>query len=209
MSDSVEHVYRCRIGPIPNHHLLELENETLKTNCDMLSIRPGPCVSLLATYLIHRPLFVTLNTSAALFSAIRYRYIVDLTARSDFTCKYLFGNIKKNTLTFSKGGSYNIEAWSGAEGFVMIVCGNIPPLKPLWDRFVAGKLDSNYGHDPINYNMEKFHSKLSSTAKTSSSGDTTRILPIQHGAWSQNCSQTEAGSKAYTEINAIESANEV
>ena len=135
---------------------------------------------------------MTINTSAALFSGIKVRYLLDLTARSDFTCKFLLGVLTKSTLTFSKGESYNVEAWTGAEAFVMIVCGNIPPLKPLWDRFVASKLDSNHGHAPINYNMKNYRSNLSSTAKTSSSGDTTRILPIQHGDWSQNCSQNEA-----------------
>ena len=91
----------------------------------------------------------------------------------------------------------------------MIVCGNIPPLKPLWDRFVAKKLDSKYGRTPVNYHMKDYDSKLSSTAKTSSSGDTTRILPIQHGDWSPNCSQDRPGSKAYTEISAIDSPSEV
>lgn len=26
----------------------------------------------------------------------------------------------------------------------MIFCGNIPPLQPLWDRYVTHKLDSNF-----------------------------------------------------------------
>ena len=48
MNDSVEHISRCHFGPIPHHHLLEFENETLKTNRFVLSTKPGPCVSLLA-----------------------------------------------------------------------------------------------------------------------------------------------------------------
>jgi hypothetical protein len=32
---------------------------------------------------------------------------------------------------------------------MVIICGNIPPLQPLWDRFITHKLDSNYGRTPI------------------------------------------------------------
>ncbi|KAM0800903.1 hypothetical protein BDR22DRAFT_907498 [Usnea florida] len=90
-----------------------------------------------------------LGLVAALFCGIKTRYLVDLTERSDLTWE-----------------TYDIEAFTGAEAFVMIICGNIPPLKPLWDRFVTKKLDSNY--TPIEYNKETYHSKLPSTAKTSS-----------------------------------------
>lgn len=33
------------------------------------------------------------------------------------------------------GETYNLFAWSGAELFVIIVCGSIPPIKPVYDRF--------------------------------------------------------------------------
>ena len=44
-----------------------------------------------------------INTSAALFSGIKVRYLVDLTARSDFTCKFLPRILTKSTLTLFKG----------------------------------------------------------------------------------------------------------
>jgi len=47
------------------------------------------------------------------------------------------------------GTLYDVQAWSAAEGFMVIVCGNIPPLQPLWDRFITHKLDSHYGRTPI------------------------------------------------------------
>ncbi|KAH8742343.1 integral membrane protein [Diaporthe sp. PMI_573] len=73
-----------------------------------------------------------LGVIAALFSGIKVRYIVNLTSRSDFTWS-----------------AYDIQMWTGAEAFVMIFCGNIPPLQPLWDRYVTHKLDSSYGRTPL------------------------------------------------------------
>jgi hypothetical protein len=34
--------------------------------------------------------------------------------------------------------------WSGSELFVIIVCGSIPPLKPLWDRLFAAAPSKGY-----------------------------------------------------------------
>lgn len=36
-----------------------------------------------------------------------------------------------------QGVTYNLVVWSGAEDFVIIVCGSVPTLKPLWDRYVS------------------------------------------------------------------------
>lgn len=111
-----------------------------------------------------------------------------------------------NGMLIFQGESYNIEAWTGAEAFVMIVCGNVPPLKPLWDRFVTKKLDSSYA--PINYNMKNYHSKLSSTVKTSSSGENTHILQSPHENWSQNGPQmNDPGIKAVTDIHVVSSTD--
>lgn len=43
------------------------------------------------------------------------------------------------------GETYNLVVWSGAEIFVIIVCGSIPPLKALWDRYVSKSKRHNYG----------------------------------------------------------------
>lgn len=42
------------------------------------------------------------------------------------------------------GVAYPAVVWSGSEIFVIIICGSIPSLKPLWDRYVSKKraLDS-------------------------------------------------------------------
>ena len=101
-----------------------------------------------------------------------------------------------------------MEAWTGAEACVMIVCGNVPPLKPLWDRFVTKKLDSNY--TPISYNMKTKHSKLPITAKTSSSGENTHIFTSQHGNWVQDSPPfNEPVIKAVTDIDVVGSTNMV
>ena len=36
-----------------------------------------------------------------------------------------------------QGETYNLTVWSGAEDFIIIVCGSIPTLKPLWDRYIV------------------------------------------------------------------------
>lgn len=90
--------------------------------------------------------------SAALFSGIKVRYIVDLTSRSDFTCKFVKHSPVIGTLSEKSthaGSAYDIQMWTGAEAFVMIFCGNIPPLQPLWDRYVTHKLDASYGRTPL------------------------------------------------------------
>ena len=52
MNDSMEHILGCRLGLVSDHDLLELENATCKTNCFMLSSRLGPCVSIIAPYVV-------------------------------------------------------------------------------------------------------------------------------------------------------------
>lgn len=47
------------------------------------------------------------------------------------------------------GIGYDVQVWSEAEAFLLIFCGCVPTLMPLWDRFVSHKLDSNYGRTPL------------------------------------------------------------
>ncbi|KAI1371082.1 hypothetical protein F4677DRAFT_436728 [Hypoxylon crocopeplum] len=60
--------------------------------------------------------------SGGLFSgicaAIKTSQLVYLASRSDFTWE-----------------TYGLFSWASCEIFVIIICGCIPPLKPLWDRF--------------------------------------------------------------------------
>jgi hypothetical protein len=84
--------------------------------------------------------------------------------------------------------------WTGAEAFVMIFCGNIPPLQPLWDRYVTHKLDSSYGRTPLKgsggYNggsrpstgKSRWRTNLLSSAKQSlrtNNSETDHPLPMQ------------------------------
>ena len=43
------------------------------------------------------------------------------------------------------GSAYDIEVFTGAKAFVMILVGSIPPLKPLWDRFMGKQMGSTMG----------------------------------------------------------------
>ncbi|KAI0836396.1 hypothetical protein F5Y06DRAFT_305367 [Hypoxylon sp. FL0890] len=68
--------------------------------------------------------------SGALFSgicaAIKTSQLVHLAARSDFTW-----------------GMFGIHVWTGTEIFVIILCGSIPTLSPLWDRFSRDKVQTS------------------------------------------------------------------
>lgn len=58
--------------------------------------------------------------SAAICGIVKMTYLGSLTARSDITWE-----------------TYNLVVWSGAETFVIIVCGSVPPLKTLWSKYVS------------------------------------------------------------------------
>lgn len=49
------------------------------------------------------------------------------------------------------GVAYNLQVWSAAEAFVLIVCGCIPTLMPLWDRVVTHKPNASYNRTPTKY----------------------------------------------------------
>ena len=58
--------------------------------------------------------------------------------------------IVKTTFLPSLGGhaditwnTYNLIVWAGSELFVLVFCGSVPPLKPLWDRYISKK---SYSH---------------------------------------------------------------
>ncbi|KAL7621418.1 hypothetical protein AAE478_008740 [Parahypoxylon ruwenzoriense] len=73
-----------------------------------------------------------LGLVAAIFSGVKVRFLGDLAAREDFTWS-----------------AYDIQVWTGAEAFVMMVCGNIPTLQPLWARLGSRKPDISSGRTPL------------------------------------------------------------
>ncbi|KAI1141767.1 hypothetical protein F5Y05DRAFT_272425 [Hypoxylon sp. FL0543] len=76
---------------------------------------------------LRKKIAVIVLLSGALFSgicaAIKTSQLVHLASRSDFTWE-MFG----------------IHVWTGTEIFVIILCGSIPTLSPLWDKFSREKL---------------------------------------------------------------------
>lgn len=67
--------------------------------------------------------------------SIKLTYVHSL-QEPDITCKHFWIQAPgRDTLT-GLGSTYDLDVWSGAELFVIIVCGSIPPLKILWDRYV-------------------------------------------------------------------------
>jgi hypothetical protein len=71
-----------------------------------------------------------LGLVAAICGAIKTKFLAGLSARSDLTWE-----------------TYNLFVWSGAELFVIIVCGSIPPIKPLYDMvFRKNHTRTGYGY---------------------------------------------------------------
>lgn len=81
-----------------------------------------------------------LGLAAAVFAAVKTKYLGSLNERSDITCAFasflLFQPIRYEFITKSLiGETYELFIWSGAELFVIIFCGSVPGIKPVYDHF--------------------------------------------------------------------------
>ncbi|KHN94962.1 uncharacterized protein MAM_07189 [Metarhizium album ARSEF 1941] len=63
-----------------------------------------------------------LSFTAAVFAAIKTRYLLLLSRRSDVTWE-----------------TCSLHIWSASELFVIIVCGSVPPIKPVYDYVVGSR----------------------------------------------------------------------
>lgn len=81
---------------------------------------------------VRKRVSLILLLSAGIFSgvcsAIKTAQLSSLTSRSDLTWE-----------------TFSLYLWTGAEIFLIIVCGSLPTLKPLWDRFFGRILASVTG----------------------------------------------------------------
>jgi len=77
---------------------------------------------------------LSLGLLAAVCGIVKVNYLAGLNARSDLTWE-----------------TYNLFAWSGAELFVIIVCGSVPPIKPVYDRFFGKGLHTSAGSTSKKY----------------------------------------------------------
>ncbi|TWU70622.1 hypothetical protein ED733_000770 [Metarhizium rileyi] len=62
-----------------------------------------------------------LSFAAAIFATVKTKYLTSLSGRSDITWE-----------------TYDLYVWSASELFVIIVCGSVPPIKPVYD-YIVGK----------------------------------------------------------------------
>jgi hypothetical protein len=100
---------------------------------------------------------LSLGLIAAIFGGLKIRFLDDLGPQSDFTWN-----------------QYDIQVWTAAEVFVIMVCGNIPPLQLIWDRFVTHKLDASWSRTPLKYNSNGYASEKSGRSRRlASSGSST------------------------------------
>ncbi|KAI0594613.1 hypothetical protein F4775DRAFT_426977 [Biscogniauxia sp. FL1348] len=61
-------------------------------------------------------------------ASIKTQHLVSLAARFDLTWE-----------------TFDLYIWTGSEIFLIIVCGSIPTVKPLWDRFSGMKMSTGKG----------------------------------------------------------------
>lgn len=101
-------------------------------------------------------LLLGLGAMAAVFAAIKTKYLSSLTARSDITWE-----------------TYNLYLWSGMELFVIIVCGSVPPIKPVCDYIfrltgISAAKDTGYGRFDSDPNFQSSASRSRRAAETAS-----------------------------------------
>jgi hypothetical protein len=71
---------------------------------------------------INLSILLGLGVLAGISGIVKANFLGSLSSHSDLTWE-----------------TYNLIAWSCAELFLLIFCGSISPLKPLWDRYVVRK----------------------------------------------------------------------
>ena len=57
--------------------------------------------------------------------------------------------------------TYDLILWAGSELFVLVFCGCVPPLKPLWDRHIRKKNPAPSGYEAYGSSSDRsnpFHS---------------------------------------------------
>jgi hypothetical protein len=69
------------------------------------------------------------------------------------------------------GGEYKVTIWSISETWVIIVCGSLPGMKPLWDRYITNRLkDENllnrHPGRPDDYGLIDIRPKMLSANET-------------------------------------------
>ncbi|KID59830.1 uncharacterized protein G6M90_00g093400 [Metarhizium brunneum] len=90
-----------------------------------------------------------LGVIAAIFAAVKTTYLVALNERSDITWE-----------------TYNLYMWSGAELFVIILCGSVPPIKPVYD-YLLGKPKNRSANNPGYGGFTSNTSYIRSSSRTS------------------------------------------
>ncbi|OAQ65152.1 hypothetical protein VFPPC_06312 [Pochonia chlamydosporia 170] len=100
-----------------------------------------------------------LSFAAAVFATVKTKYLTSLSGRSDITWE-----------------TYDLYVWSASELFVIIVCGSVPPIKPVYD-YIIGKPPvssanaTGYGRYASSGSYPHGNSRTSRTSRTSRPSD--------------------------------------
>lgn len=81
-------------------------------------------------------------------------------AHPDFTCNSLFPKLFPLLwMADILGDEYGLTVWSVAETLVIMVCGSVPSLKPIWDYFFGKKQASTYSDSQDSYRLRYLYQR--------------------------------------------------
>ena len=143
-------------------------------------------------------LLLGLGITAAIFAIVKTKYLSSLSARSDITWE-----------------TYNLMVWSGSELFVIIFCGSVPPIKPLYDYLVGKPNGSStaratgYGRYASAHSKQSKHSKFSGSGHRASAGgwashdsdEADLTAETYAGAWMPEAKRSESGRSPFDDYS--------
>ena len=129
-------------------------------------------------------------------------------AHPDFTCKSphfsetfllpCISCISGRLTRLGLGDEYGLTAWSVGETFVIMVCGSVPALKPLWDRVFARKQSSACSDSQDSYRLRYIYPRRRQSCSCRSDG-----FECMHTTLASQVD--EPGIRATTQIEVVSS----
>lgn len=126
-----------------------------------------------------------LGLIAGVCGIIKTKFLASLNARSDLTCKSFPPQLRKYSCSHVSGDTFDLFAWSAAEFFVIIVCGSIPPIRPLYEFVFGGKHRGRTGYSQHSYAMDSslkgdgMSRPVGSSNRDSTRSDDERVAMVQ------------------------------
>ena len=127
-----------------------------------------------------------LGVIAGICGIVKTTYLPSLSGHADITWK-----------------TYNLIVWAGSELFILVFCGSVPPLKPLWDRYVSGKAyvtSKRYVSDPSKQSDLPNSRKISARKFDSDTLLSAAVEPAVYGLDNMPGDQRKEGIRRTTDV---------